>query len=211
MDNSPIYSLLAFGRERFFAGAGRNCILKGFDLRISGGRTYYASDAQHCSSQPVPPKSRKPKNFCCDYHYSSRFDRRNFNLHVRPNSIAGNHKVRFRNPQDYSPIYSLSSPSTWSPTIYAGIEEAVIQIDATSLSDKHPDPVFKRMPDPVMKGARGTYGWPYAKFSEDVLSLVVQEESALMKQSTLAPLPSTRQFKQHSRWDERWEAVPTYR
>ena len=186
-------------------------MLKGFDLRVAGGRTYYASDLVHpCPNQPPARKSKKRRNFCCSYHYG-RFHRRNFNLYVIPSCIAGVHKPRYRNPQDYSPIYSLSSPSVWSPTIYVGVEEAVVQIDTTSLSDKFPDPIFGKLPDPVLRSvSSGPNRWPCAMFSADVINLAIQEQSTignipLKKQTSMAPLPSSRKFKEYSGWDERWE------
>jgi hypothetical protein len=48
-----------------------------------------------------------------------------------------------------SPIYSLSAPSPFSPTIYAGIEGKVAQIDIVSIFDKHPDPVFGTPPQDI--------------------------------------------------------------
>ncbi|KAL8710706.1 MAG: hypothetical protein Q9220_004724 [cf. Caloplaca sp. 1 TL-2023] len=39
-------------------------------------------------------------------------------------------------------IYSLSSPSIFSPSMFAGLEGNVIQVDATSVYDRFPDPLF---------------------------------------------------------------------
>jgi WD40 repeat protein len=40
VDSSPVYSLLPMGHERFLAGAGRDALLKVFDLRLPSGRQY---------------------------------------------------------------------------------------------------------------------------------------------------------------------------
>lgn len=42
-----------------------------------------------------------------------------------------------------SPIYSLSSPSPCSPTVFAGLEGHVIELNFTSVYDRFPDPIFK--------------------------------------------------------------------
>ncbi|KAL9099080.1 MAG: hypothetical protein Q9163_005371 [Psora crenata] len=41
---TPIYSLLLFGRERFLAGGAEYAAVKVFDLRMPGERMYYATD-----------------------------------------------------------------------------------------------------------------------------------------------------------------------
>ncbi|CAF9916154.1 MAG: hypothetical protein HETSPECPRED_002778 [Heterodermia speciosa] len=140
VDNSAIYSLLAFGRERFVAGSSQYAKLKIFDLRMPGGKIYNHRDV-------IPPKPSKTSTQTAHSSPSAQ----NYNIYLYPspnlpyatpnrsNPIRPSHN-RPNSPN--SPIYSLSAPSPISPTFYAGIENSVIQLDVVSILDRHPDPVF---------------------------------------------------------------------
>lgn len=139
---SAIYSLASFGRERFIAGGARHSLLKIFDLRMPGGKLYYATDLDPCSSHS---KGRQMECFanvkqypiCCQYHYDARYNRPNTNVFLSEFKGSNYH----RRQQD-SPVYSLSSPSPCSPTFFAGVEGKILQIDVVSIMDRHPDPIF---------------------------------------------------------------------
>lgn len=134
VDNSAIYSLLPFGRERFAAGTSRHAMIKVFDLRMPGGRMYHASNLVSCDTS-TPLKNTnietcQPHRPCCDYHLQAKEIRSNYNMYLCTRSD--------------SPVYSLSSPSPFSPTFYAGIEGAVAQFDVVSAMDPHPDMLFTK-------------------------------------------------------------------
>ena len=145
VDNSAIYSLLAFGRERFVAGASRHCMLKVFDLRMPGGKMYHYTDAlthvgiQDRSKGLLDDNTAKWKA-TTNYHPKELRDRsHNYNMYLGSNPNESRPLPRTRAD---SPVYSLSAPSPCSPWFYAGIENAVVQLDVVSARDMHPDPVF---------------------------------------------------------------------
>ena len=43
------------------------------------------------------------------------------------------------------PVYSLSSPSPCSPTVFAGVERDVLELDVVSVMDRNPDPIYQDM------------------------------------------------------------------
>ncbi|KAJ5791740.1 uncharacterized protein N7518_008751 [Penicillium psychrosexuale] len=90
-DLNPIYSLHAFGHDRFLAGAGGEAV--GFSIFLS---------------HPPPP--------------------------TFPQQTP--HPVRTRQRGPYrGPIYTMSSPSPSSPTVYTGIVDGVVQLDFASTDD----------------------------------------------------------------------------
>ncbi len=57
-----------------------------------------------------------------------------------------------RRPREWaSPVYSLACPSLCSPTIFAGIEDHVIQVDIADAYDRFPDPIYKYGPESTGK------------------------------------------------------------
>ena len=142
--SSAIYSIITFGRERFVAGGARHSIMKVFDLRMPGGKLYYAAKLDACSadtsfvdSAEAPSSS---KSTCRNRHHRAT-NHQNWNVFLNvPRRRNMNHVPD-------SPVYSLSSPSASSPSWYAGIEGSVIQVDMVSMMDQHPDPVFKYGPE----------------------------------------------------------------
>lgn len=136
-ENSAIYSLLPFGRERFVAGACRHAMIKVFDLRMPGGKLYHSSSLESCSPETATVSRAEASQFvqpCCDYHHQAKAVRGNYSMFLG----AGGP----RNRRSESAVYSLSAPSPFSPTFYAGIEDAVVQFDVVSALDRHPDPLF---------------------------------------------------------------------
>ena len=151
---SAIYSLLSYGRERFVAGGARHSLLKIFDLRMPGGKVYYASNASPCFGGITKPSTNSE---CCTYHRSSIQRKKGYNLYLRDES-SRNHQ--FGPPSTFAhrrripigSVYALTSASSYSPTFYAGIEDSIIQIDLADTMDKHPDPTFKSpFPSPYPK------------------------------------------------------------
>lgn len=127
-DDSSIYSLLPRGRETLVVGTSRHSLLKFFDLRMGAKCYSYLDAANTVAERDV-----------------SKHNSKDWNLFLKPNSATypgrggGNNWAR-RSAE--SSIYSLTSPSSTSPHIYAGVENAVVEIAFTSLLDERPDPAF---------------------------------------------------------------------
>lgn len=212
IDNfSAIYSLLPLGRERFIAGGARHAIMKVFDLRMAGGKAYYAVDLAPCSTATsrTPPTPRPlDRNLCCDFHYEHKHDRRDWNLFLNPRGPAY-YRLGSRRSSE-SPVYSLSAPSACSSSVFAGIENNVVQFDMVGMMDKHPDPVFRygsgaENGDSVVAGARGN--WDPER---DVLRLAMYEQvpmgsMRLRVQVGVDPVALGHEYGDSiPGWDERW-------
>lgn len=139
VDDGQILSLLPIGHERFLAGSSQNGCLKTYDLRMSGGRVYSYLNARSPNHRQDSVETAPP-----DSHNSNA--QRDFNIFLTP---AINHGERLWQPLSRRPgrrfnryrgsVYSLSSPSPMSPTIYAGIENHVLQLDFVSTDDYKSD------------------------------------------------------------------------
>ena len=197
--SSAIYSIITFGRERFVAGGAHHSIMKVFDLRMPGGKLYCAAKLDPCSantssvySGEAPPSF---KSTCCNYHRRAK-DHRNWNVFLNvPRRRNTNHIA-------HSPVYSLSSPSAFSPSWYAGIEDSVIQVDMVSMMNQHPDPVFEYGP-----GKTGNKNIDViAKWDpqQDALCLPAYEQTpgniTLVKQRKVGDVRGSK-----NDWDERWQ------
>ena len=106
---------------------------------MPGSRLYHAADLYPCSgvSHDRPRNSKSGKDLgCCKLHHGSNHRRRGWNVFLRPNDNPSRRVTE-------SPVYALSRPSHYSPTLFAGVESAVLQLDMVSIMDKHMDPLFK--------------------------------------------------------------------
>jgi len=146
VDDDQILSLLPIGHERFLAGSVQNACLKTFDLRMPGAKVYSHHDAGFSPSSAVPsigpgaPSKKAPSSRergPIDQAVSRQL---NIFLAIRvqcpmrlwqplPDQRLS-HLPRYRGP-----VYSLSAPSPASPTVYAGVENHVIQLDFVSTDD----------------------------------------------------------------------------
>lgn len=93
-----------------------------------------------------------------------------------------------------SPVYSLSSPSSCSPTLFAGLEGNILELNIVSVMDRHPDPIFTFGPKDTRKK------WdPYS----DVLSCSLYEQRDsninLRKQRRVGETGPSKKG-----WDDRW-------
>jgi WD40 repeat protein len=129
-DDAAIYSLQTLGRERLVAGSSRHSSLKFWDLRITGARRYHYTDLSIHNTHPQPPE--RPRN--------------GWNLFLNPRNQPQQSTPRGprwrQNRSAESPVYSLSSPSAASPSLFAGVENNVVELEFVSMLDKHPDPIF---------------------------------------------------------------------
>ncbi|ETI27806.1 hypothetical protein G647_00255 [Cladophialophora carrionii CBS 160.54] len=127
VDSGQILSLLTVGHEHFLAGSSENGCLRTFDLRMPGAKAYSYLNARQ--TQPTrSPKKTEPQ--------------RGINIFLTPTVNFGERlwEPLPRNPRKRSQgyrgsVYSLSSPSPSSPTVYAGIENHVLQLDFVSTDD----------------------------------------------------------------------------
>jgi hypothetical protein len=153
--SSAIYSLTSIGRERFIAGSARYAMLKFFDFRITGARTYQHINGLGCSSEePHPTSTTQKRNnsmsnntlpHCihaslipqrCRYHDAMQksFYRPNFDVYLP--------RYRNRNVGAESPVFALKSVSPFSPVIYAGTSGTLTELNLTSVADTTYDPYF---------------------------------------------------------------------
>ncbi|KAI4751332.1 hypothetical protein E4T52_16223 [Aureobasidium sp. EXF-3400] len=155
-DDAAIYSLLSRGRDRVVAGASRHGLLKMFDLRMSGGSMYDYAGASDTSD-------------------SSTGD---WNIFINPRDRYVN--SAWRGPNSWmrrsaeGSVYNLSSPSPTSPFIFAGVENAVVEFNFSSVLDKHPDPIF-------LGGSAGKKGRrnnvpSYLQHKQDILNLAMYSQ-----------------------------------
>ncbi|KIY00360.1 uncharacterized protein Z520_04045 [Fonsecaea multimorphosa CBS 102226] len=124
VDDGQILSLLPVGHERFFAGSHQNGCLKSFDFRMPGARAYSYLNAR-------PPQTVKRPT-----------PQRDINIFLTPTVNIGERlweplprHPRKRSQRYRGSVYCLSSPSSTSPTIFAGIENHVLQLDFVSTDD----------------------------------------------------------------------------
>jgi hypothetical protein len=155
-DDAAIYSLLSRGRDRVVAGASRHGLLKMFDLRMSGGSIYDYAGAS-------------------DPNDSSIGD---WNIFINPRDRYVN--STWRGPNSWmrrsaeGSVYNLSSPSPTSPFIFAGVENAVVEFNFSSVLDKHPDPIFLGSSAKV-KGRRDKTP-SYLQHKRDILNLAMYSQ-----------------------------------
>lgn len=154
-NDSSIYSLATQGLDRIVAGTSMHSLLKVFDLRVSGSHAY--------QSIPLSSQSQKQKSNLRTGDYAENKIVNETRRQSGTSLVTGGWNL-FLHPRNYnrvlhrdvvrtgdSPVYSLSIPSDTSPSLYAGVEGAVMGLDFLSVTDKHPDPLFshtiERFPD----------------------------------------------------------------
>ncbi|ODM23958.1 hypothetical protein SI65_01548 [Aspergillus cristatus] len=136
-DDNPIYCVHPFGHDRFVVGAGGDAVLKFFDLRMHSPYSYlngrYPSFS-HPSDEPSADNTNTD-----GIQDSLRYPRKDFSLFLShsPPGLKSSNRGRSRgNPTSYrGPIYTMSSPSALSPTIYAGVVDGVFRLDFVSSDD----------------------------------------------------------------------------
>lgn len=136
VDDGQILSLLPIGHEKFLAGSHHNACLKTFDLRMAGGRAY------SYSNRTLPATGGRPVRQSISRSREFYRTHRDINIFL---ALSVPRARRLWEPLPYRPdpsmpryrgsVYSLSSPSSSSSTVYAGIESHVIQLDFVSTDD----------------------------------------------------------------------------
>jgi WD40 repeat protein len=216
VDDGQILSLLPIGHERFLAGSVQNACLKTFDLRMPGSRVYTYQDAE--SSPPAvsgpgqgiatrkAPSTRQQEPV-------DRAIRRQINIFL---AIRVQCPMRLWQPlpkqqlthlpRYRGAVYSLSSPSPASPTVYAGVENHIIRLDFVSTDD-------------VQKGCQNlsAFGFDHWNGSRgQILNLSSYERPRTGHESTDTVLIrnqldwNSSRFKEgltEDGWDERWRLL----
>ena len=189
VDVSPIYSLLPVANEQFVAGGGRHSIIKVFDLRMPGSGLYSsASNGQSTAASHGMGNHKKPRD-----QEKSRLNWNTF--------LPTTNKSFSRSTNDSS-VYALSKPSQCSPTLYAGLQNTIVQIDIVSIMDQNPDSIFNY--EPTMSGnsldVRAKWDQegkvsclPMYEHNDGAITLMRQKPVDYYAQSNIKG------------WDERWE------
>jgi len=141
VDDGAVFALVTKGRERLVAGNSRNSLLKMFDIRMTGGRVYSYRNAvsNQDSIELSSGAGETTDGWSMFLHPGDSASLSNTRGHARRSSLTssvGDART------SASPVYSLSSPSAYSPSIFVGLEAQVTQVDMVDVFDKHSDPIF---------------------------------------------------------------------
>lgn len=122
-----MYCVHPFGNDRFLAGSSGDGLVKLFDLRM--GSAYSYQDAQ---TPQTPHPSNKNHREDRPSHDFSMF----LSANLPPDLTRHTHHHRRRGQQSYrGPIYSMSTPSPSSPTVYTGVVDGIARLDFASTDD----------------------------------------------------------------------------
>lgn len=132
VDDSPVYSIHPFGWDHFAVGTGQDALVKLFDMRMPETDAYSYLNARASRTPKPKNKTAKPSR---DPLFTPGYSSKNISIflshqvHV-PNRRGRNQTVRYRGP-----VYALSSPSTSSSTLYAGVENNLVRLDFAATDD----------------------------------------------------------------------------
>ncbi|KAF2153879.1 hypothetical protein K461DRAFT_118090 [Myriangium duriaei CBS 260.36] len=201
-----IYSLLSRPGHHLLAGTAQFDLLSVMDLRTQGFMRVPLSHVEDDGLTTMSPQSASEgedvSGFDASpigaYEYGGR--RGSYYLYLRDRG------TRFEGP-----VYTLSSPSAYSPFIYAGLENSVVQICLDGAADVRPDPVVRMAMDasaadwvsetPRPRQKRGRKKEPEAVWelnlkAVDHGSLVVQQQRSAAEARSRGPTIND--------LDERW-------
>jgi F-box domain len=218
VDDGQILSLLPIGQERFLAGSHQNACLKTFDLRFTGARPYSYRRAAQSLDRASTNNHRQNATTPIDNLIMNV--QRDINIfiapfvNIRPHSWFPVSRSQRYFQRYRGPVYSLSSPSSSSPTVYAGITNHVIQLDSVSSDDilkgTAVDPLLHLSPTPDKTVLDlSCYERPRPGHSStDPILLRKQREwrdavnshNGKTEQGTDCPV----RFASEEGWDERW-------
>lgn len=206
VDDGQILSILPIGHEKFLASSHQNAVLKTFDMRMPRANSYSYLEHRAYSQTPSNVKATAPSS------PPSRHQR-DFNIFLGVHQhhrrtlwqplpiVPRKQKDQNKFPRYQGPVYSLSAPSATSPTVFAGIQNAVLQLDFISTDD------FRRK---IVDAVPSLLHTP----TERVLDLSVYDRPRLTHTSTdpvllrkqvdwLETLRSS-PSESDTGWDERW-------
>lgn len=208
-DLNPIYSLHAFGHSHFLAGSGGEAIVKIFDLRMSN--TYNHLDAQNATSQSQSTNVQKNK----DSITSRKSPQKGLSmfLSTRPPPPFGQAPTRRQRDTYRGPIYTISTPSPSSPTVYTGIVDGIVRLDFASTDDLTGSQ--KDWFDFNLDLGVNTGSEPSTDLNDQALNLAGYERpdeddfsttSVLRRQQEFCKTWSADgRFQADTEWDQRWE------
>ncbi|KAI9758849.1 MAG: hypothetical protein M4579_002795 [Chaenotheca gracillima] len=142
---SSIYSLASFGLERFAAGTARHSSIQVFDLRMAGEKVYdYANVDAHLSGDIMSKRDVAVQYDGEDVDLPTDRnlieDSRDWTIFLTPREANQRYfaerQSRNWSRQADSPVYSLSTPSAGSSSLYAGIEGGVVELNFVSSGDE---------------------------------------------------------------------------
>ncbi|KAL2821349.1 hypothetical protein BDW59DRAFT_174197 [Aspergillus cavernicola] len=132
-DQNPVYCIHPFGHDRFVLGAGGDALVKIFDLRMPNMYSHLAAKRQSLSRS----NGSSSKNTPLRQTYTGGNPSKDLSLFLSFNyrSRDDTPRARFSRHRYRGPIYTMSSPSLLSPTIYTGVAGSVIRLDFASTDD----------------------------------------------------------------------------
>ncbi|KAI9806615.1 MAG: hypothetical protein M1825_006072 [Sarcosagium campestre] len=203
-----IYSIASVGQERFVAGGARHALMRVFDLRKPGSNAYSYFEASPCQSifnhsKDAVHKSNYDESF--SPLHEARYAHKHWSVFASPQRAKGTCSVH--SVTSNSPVYSLSSPSPASPTLFAGVENGIVEFNFVSATEevKHPDPQFVRYPSKDKK-SRTEIRKKWDPFN-DVLNLSAYSHCPKVLLRHQAPISSKSGYKEPFSFpylDERW-------
>ncbi|KAJ5788588.1 hypothetical protein N7457_003578 [Penicillium paradoxum] len=140
-DLNPIYSLHTFGHNHFLAGAGGEALVKVFDLRMCNTYNYLDAQIPDSQAQSTQTTSKSKNRNTAPKTKVHPGPQKGFSLFLsdpppptfpRPNPPRSRNRPRL---PYRGPIYTMSSPSPSSPTVYTGIVDGIVQLDFASTDD----------------------------------------------------------------------------
>ncbi|KAF7597062.1 hypothetical protein BBP40_010536 [Aspergillus hancockii] len=136
-DQNLIYCLHPFGNDSFVAGAAGDAVIKIFDLRTP--KTYNYLDAKVSSvsrrNMSGPSSAGRMSTHANDSHIATGYPSKDLSLFLSYSPSQRTSLPRWRFSSYRGAIYSMSSPSPLSSTIYAGIADGVVRLDFASTDD----------------------------------------------------------------------------
>jgi len=169
-------------------------MIKIYDLRLPGGKAYYAANAETCSQNRTEDSLEQTKSSqqaCCEYHYDAKHRPRSYNMYMSHRQLTCS----------TSPVYCLSNPSQYSPTFFTGLENRVIQVDVTSVMDKHPDPIYGS--DPRLD-RQGTVSRKWDPRGDAMNLSLFYNDTATLTMMVQQNVTNLKRGKALKGWDERW-------
>lgn len=133
-DDNPVYCVHPFGHDRFVIGAGGDAVVKFFDLRMHN--TYSYLNGPSPAGKSSSKKTRRESSII--------YPRKDYSIFLShpPPGLSNSNRARPRRNNNANgrlsyrgPIYTMSSPSALSPTIYAGVVNGIFRLDFTNTDD----------------------------------------------------------------------------
>ncbi|GES61513.1 F-box domain protein [Aspergillus terreus] len=139
-DHNPIYCVHPLGNDRFVVGAGGDAVVKIFDIRMPKNYTYLDAGTSLTSLHSHSPNHRSGNGV--NNHMKSvvdgiRYPRKDLSIFLsyQPQVLNRRRARSYANRSYRGAIYTISSPSLLSPTLYTGIANGVVRLDFASTDD----------------------------------------------------------------------------